>query len=118
MSDATVHSAIRAVSGALLAAGIDEGRREARLLVAEVTGHDAARLLAYPEKVLTPAMLGDLDRMVARRAAREPLSRILGWREFYGRRFKIDPAVLDPRPDTETLVDIVLELMAGRGAGA
>jgi release factor glutamine methyltransferase len=65
-------------------------------------------------------------RMVARRENREPVSRILGEREFYGRRFVVTPDVLDPRPDTETLIDAALKLLRpgarildlGTGTGA
>ncbi len=60
-----------------------------------------------------------------RRLAHEPVSRILGAREFYGRRFRVTPDVLDPRPDTETLIDAALALIArsclldlGTGSGA
>jgi release factor glutamine methyltransferase len=50
-----------------------------------------------------------IDEIVTRRARGEPLSRIFGWREFYGRRFDINEYTLDPRPDSETLIDAVLK---------
>lgn len=50
-----------------------------------------------------------IDDIVARRACGEPLSRIFGWREFYGRRFDLNAHTLDPRPDSETLIDVVLK---------
>ena len=56
-----------------------------------------------------------MGRCVARRVAREPVSRILGKRDFYGRSFAISPATLDPRPDSETLIAAVLELAAAEG---
>ena len=52
---------------------------------------------------------------MARRAKREPVSRILGWREFYGRPFTISPATLDPRPDTETVVEAALQVIREEG---
>ena len=52
---------------------------------------------------------------MVRRAKREPVSRILGWREFYGRPFTISPATLDPRPDSETLVESALEIVREEG---
>ncbi len=92
----------------LATAGLD-----ARLLVmaaAEVT-HE--QLIADPGREVSRGTLRSIEKMVARRLRREPVSRILGAREFYGRRFKLTPAVLDPRPDTELLVDVALDL-AGR----
>jgi release factor glutamine methyltransferase len=58
---------------------------------------------------LTPAQAAEFEALLARRAAREPLSHILGYREFYGRNFKVTRAVLDPRPDSETLIEAVLK---------
>ncbi|HEX9881107.1 MAG TPA: peptide chain release factor N(5)-glutamine methyltransferase, partial [Hyphomicrobium sp.] len=56
-----------------------------------------------------------LAEMLRRRCAREPVSRILGAREFYGRTFKVTPATLDPRPDSETLIEAALEIVDREG---
>ncbi|MCL4767213.1 MAG: peptide chain release factor N(5)-glutamine methyltransferase [Hyphomicrobiaceae bacterium] len=92
-------------------AGIEPAAREGRLLVAAALGVDAGRLLSRPETPLGAAEEAVLDSLVARRIAREPVSRILGSRGFYGRDFEISPATLDPRPDSETLIEAGLELI-------
>lgn len=90
------------------AAGIDSARADARLLVAAATGLDATALASRPEFTLTSDQLRALERMAVRREAREPVSRILGRRGFYGLDLAISPATLDPRPETETIVEEVL----------
>ena len=72
-------------------------------------GLSAAQVLSQPERRLSPEQVERLDRCIARRRNREPVSRILGEREFYGRSFAISPATLDPRPDSETLIEAALE---------
>ena len=96
---------------------------DARLLLQEAAGLTAAEIIADPARDLGPDLVQTFNGFIARRAAREPVSRIIGWREFYGRRFKVTPDVLDPRPDTECVVDLALRLFkAGRfvdlGAGS
>jgi release factor glutamine methyltransferase len=107
--------AVQRVSRALAQAGVDTPSRDARLLVAEAAGCDSARLIAEPERVLTQAERRHLKVLAKRRCAREPVSRILGHREFYGRNFDISPAVLDPRPDSETLIEMALGLVDEEG---
>ena len=105
---------VRAAARALSAAGIADARREARLIL----GHAAGRPgdVVFPRDVeLDEAGRMRFDAAVARRAAREPLSRILGTREFWSLPFRLGPATLDPRPDTETLVEAVLARLADRG---
>src|SRR5262249_13219660 len=75
----------------------------------------AAHLLARPEQSLRPVEVKSFACLIARRAGREPVSRILGEREFYGRVFGLSPATLDPRPDSETLIDATLKLVAREG---
>ena len=65
-------------------------------------------IVADPNLALNPEEIAQLEAMLERRLKREPVSRILGWREFYGRKFQINPHVLDPRPDTEVLVETAL----------
>ena len=107
--------AVQRVSRALAQAGVDTPSRDARLLVAEAAGCDSARLIAEPERPLTQAERRHLEVLAKRRCAREPVSRILGRREFYGRNFGISPAVLDPRPDSETLIETALGLVDEEG---
>jgi release factor glutamine methyltransferase len=99
----------------LAVAGVEEAARDARLLVGAATGLDAAALLARPEAPVAADAVRRLDALIARRSAREPVSRILGEREFYGRTFSLSPATLDPRPDSEVLIELALELVRKRG---
>jgi len=100
----------------LAQAGIAEPRREARLLVAAATGLSQAALLADPDRRLDELQSRRLDEFARRRAGREPLSRILGWREFWSLRFALGVDTLDPRPDSETLVEAALEWVGGERA--
>ena len=92
------------VTDRLREAGIEEPRREARLLLAFALGTNAAGLLARDE--IDPLLYA---APLARRAAREPLAYITGHREFWGLPFLTSPATLIPRPDTETLIEAVLQ---------
>jgi release factor glutamine methyltransferase len=102
----TIHETALALAGA----GIAEARREARLLLAAAAGLDAATVIAHPEMILDPAQGARLAGFTRRRAAGEPISRILGWREFWSLRFALGPDTLDPRPDSESLIAAALEL--------
>ena len=104
---------VRRVSAALASAGIAAAPDEARRLVMAALGIDALSLVTGAERLLTPAEQARIAQVLTRRCGREPLSRIAGEREFYGRAFEVTPATLDPRPDTETLVEAALEI-AGR----
>lgn len=97
------------------AAGIDGGMRDARLLLLEALGISAEDLVRAPERRLTDEEGRRLSDFARRRLAREPVSRILGTRGFYGRTFRITPATLDPRPCTETVIEAALELADGEG---
>jgi release factor glutamine methyltransferase len=100
----------------LRAAGIEAPRREARLLAALALECTGEMLIADPERPIGEREADRFRRFVARRAAREPLSRIRGRREFWSLDFALGPSTLDPRPDSETLVEAALALLpAGRG---
>jgi release factor glutamine methyltransferase len=114
----TLAEAQREVGGRLAPAGIPEPRREARLLVAAATGLSAAALIADPGRPLSESEAGRLAEFARRRAAREPLSRILGWREFWSLRFALGPETLDPRPDSETLIEAALDWVGSKRAEA
>lgn len=81
---------------------------DAKVLLSFVTGRDAAHLIAHPEAPVGPEQRRAYDALVARRHAGEPVAYLTGEREFYGRPFKVNPAVLIPRPETELLVDLAL----------
>jgi release factor glutamine methyltransferase len=94
-------------AGHLRAAGIDNPRREARLLLAHVLGLSQEELLSG-HGMPNPAAMAAFEAVVRRRVGREPLAYILGVREFWSLDFAVGPGVLVPRPDTETLVEAAL----------
>ena len=105
---------MRDTAVALTAAGIDNARFEARLLLAEASGLTIEQLVARGTDDV-PANVVEMARsLTARRVRREPMAYILGEREFWGLPFKVSPAVLVPRPDSETLIEAVLSLMPDR----
>lgn len=81
-------------------------RLEARLLLMLASGLPRTRVMAFPETLLDAASVDHFVSLQQRRLAGEPIAYLLGEREFYGRRFKVSPDVLIPRPETEMLVDI------------
>ena len=95
------------------AAKLDEPQREAALLIAATCGARLVDLIAAPDAPLGEAA-GTLEAFAQRREAGEPLSRILGRREFWSLDFAISPDVLDPRPDTETIIEAALGALAER----
>ena len=96
------------------AAGIETPVTDARVLVCAAAGIDHAALLREPEAVLDEAAATLLQGHVARRLAGEPVARILGFREFWSLRFTITPDVLDPRADSEAIVEAALEVAGSR----
>ena len=97
-----------------LAPVAEQPRSEARRLVEAALDWPVASQLADPDQIIDAASVEALDALLHRRAERqEPLSRILGRREFWGLLLEIDGATLDPRPDTETLVELALDLFSG-----
>ena len=94
-----------------LAESSDTSAGDAQGLVAEAMSQSTAWVLAHPDARLAEQQAAWLDQAVRRCAAGEPLAYVLGWWEFYGRRFQVSPDVLIPRPETESLVDRVLEFL-------
>lgn len=95
---------------------VEDPRREARLLLAAALGDRPELVIGYPDRELDRAEAAAFADMVDRRTLREPVSRILGRREFWSLPFRISPATLDPRPDSETLVEVVLARFPDRSA--
>lgn len=93
---------LKQATAQLGAAGIDEPQREARILLA------AAMKSQRVEREPTAAERAAFEKMLERRAAREPVAYILGRKEFWSLEFEVSPAVLIPRPDSETLIDAAL----------
>ena len=112
----TAGAAVAAVARRLAAASIAESRREARLLVALALGVEPGVVLGYPERPLDGGAQARLAALTARRAAREPYSRLAGRRQFWSLDLAISPDTLDPRPDSETLVDAALASLPDRAA--
>lgn len=86
----------------LRGAGIADARREARLLLGHALGRDPTSLIGAAQESVDP---GAFPQLLARRAARAPLSQVLGHREFWSLCFQVTPDVLTPRPDSETLIE-------------
>ena len=112
----TRQGALAHARNALHAAGIDDPALEARLLVADALGIDALGLLTGTGEIVPPAAEGRLASHLRRRIAREPVGRILGTREFWGMPFRLSAETLEPRPDTETLVEATLTRVPDRTA--
>jgi len=100
---------------ALSVAGIDSARLDAEILLAAACHISRAMLLADAVR-MDSDIIKRFRRMVARRAEREPLAYIIGRKEFFSLDFEVTPAVLIPRPETETLVECALKFVADRGA--
>jgi release factor glutamine methyltransferase len=111
----TIAETLRDGARSLAEAGIDNARLESRLLLAHALGRTSEDLI---RDLTAPAPASDFVRLIARRAAGEPLAYILGWREFWSLRFRVSPATLIPRPESETLVEAALALWPDRLAPA
>lgn len=109
----TVEDLLRRGAARLRAAGVATARLDARILLGAVLEREPASLLPGETRPVGQAAGNRYDSLIDRRAAREPVGRILGRREFYGRVFRITPATLEPRPDSETTVDLALECLGG-----
>jgi release factor glutamine methyltransferase len=96
----------------LQAAGVDSPVIDARLLVEAAAGATRADILAEPRRPLSAEQSQALEAYVARRERREPVSHILGTKGFWKIMLRVTPAVLTPRPDTETILDVVLPMFA------
>lgn len=93
---------------ALVKAGIEDAKLDARLIVEHFSGTTRTDAIGRPETTIPPDAAIAIRQAIARRAGGEPVHRILGFREFYGLKLFLSPETLEPRPDTETLVDAVL----------
>ncbi|NKB49673.1 MAG: peptide chain release factor N(5)-glutamine methyltransferase [Alphaproteobacteria bacterium] len=107
-----VATALDRIARRLESAGVDNAGLDARLLVGAATGESAAGLIARPERALSSAETDRLAAMTARRCACEPMSHILGRREFWSLDFDVSADVLTPRADSETLIEAACEFIS------
>jgi len=115
MSDAfagqTIETARRMLTARLRTNSIDAAELDARILIGAVLGLDLTGMIAAAERRVTAAEAARLEDAVRRRVAREPVARIIGVREFWGLPLQLSAATLVPRPDTETVVELALEML-------
>ncbi len=121
---ATQGEALEAAIESFTAAGIQMPRLDAEVMLASITGRDRSSFVANPEATLTPAESRSFATAVRRRLRREPVAYILGRKGFRYIDLIVDPRVLVPRPESEMLVELALELKPetvleiGTGSGA
>ena len=111
----SLNQAFVAAATSLRQAGIETPELDARLLLCHASGLSHEATIARAREGLRPEAAARLDEAIARRLKREPVARITGFREFFGRTFRLGPQTLDPRPDTETIVETALDLVEERG---
>jgi release factor glutamine methyltransferase len=98
----------------LEAAGIGTAHLDVLVLLEDALGKDRSWLLAHPEMTVQGSTLYSLGRKIRRRAQHEPLAYIRGKTEFYGREFMVNKHVLEPRPESETMIDLALKVIGYR----
>jgi release factor glutamine methyltransferase len=114
-ADASVAEALDLMTRAFRSASIDEAEADARVLAGHALRLDRAKLIAQSDRVLDAREIAAISALAARRLAREPVSRILGQREFWSLALSVTPDVLVPRPETETLVEAGLDFVVRSG---
>lgn len=107
----TLAAVLAAAKQRLAGHGIEDPALEARMIVEHFTGSERRDAIASPERIVPEDQEERIEAALDRRLAGEPVHRIFGFRSFYGLRLKLSPDTLEPRPDTETLVDAVLPLL-------
>ena len=112
----TIEAARRALAAELKSAGIDSAELDARMLVGAVLGLDLTGMITTAGRILTPEEALRLEDFTRRRLAGAPVARILGVKEFWGLPLQLSAATLVPRPDTETVVEMALEILRADGA--
>lgn len=119
----TAAEVMAAAAARLRAAGVPDPARDARLLLAHAASVDAARVTLIAPEEIAPEIEERYENLISLRAVRVPVSQLVGSRAFFGRDFKISRHVLDPRPETETLIELSLSepfatvLDLGTGSG-
>ncbi|MEJ2623196.1 MAG: peptide chain release factor N(5)-glutamine methyltransferase [Pseudolabrys sp.] len=108
---ATIASARRALQDLLAHAGIDSADIDARLLIEHALGIDRTTVMTQGARALSADEVAAIDTLVARRLKHEPVARIVGEKEFWSLMLAVTPDVLVPRPDTETVVELALDVI-------
>lgn len=111
----TLAMARQALADQFRQAGIDSADADARLLIAHALGIDRTAIMTNGERALTAQERLTLDALTERRMAHEPVARIFGVKEFWSLALHISPAVLVPRPETETVVEAALDFIVRGG---
>jgi release factor glutamine methyltransferase len=111
----TVETARRALTLRFKSGAIESAELDARLLVGAVLGLDLTGLITAARRQLAPNEATRLEEFTQRRLAREPVARILGHKDFWGLTLKLSQETLVPRPDTETVVELALEMLRADG---
>lgn len=118
---------LQASTATLAAANVPSARLDCLILLEDVTGQDRSWLLAHPEYGIDQKTVNSLEALLKRRAKHEPLAYIRNQTEFYGRTFYVDKHVLEPRPESETMIELLKKLKlpkdpiivdVGTGSGA
>ena len=115
MSAQTIEAARRALTAQFKSAAIESAELDARILAGHALGLDLTGLISAAQRRLTPGESARLAQFARRRLAGEPVARILGEKEFWGLPLQLSSATLVPRPDTETVVELAMELMRAGG---
>ena len=107
----TVETARRTLTARFRTNAIDSAELDARILVGAALGLDLTGLITAATRTLTAAEAARLEDLACRRLTGEPVARILGAKEFWGLPLRLSAATLVPRPDTETVVELALEML-------
>jgi release factor glutamine methyltransferase len=111
----TIETARRVLTARFKANAIDSAELDARLLAGAVLGLDLTGMITAADRRLSADESARLDQFAQRRLAGEPVARILGHKEFWGLSLQLSPATLVPRPDTEAVVELALEMLRANG---
>ena len=110
MSEALHH-----VAQSFRTGGVEEAEADARVLIGHVLHLDRARLIAQSDRILEAREVTVISALATRRLRREPVSRIVGQKEFWSLPISVTPDVLVPRPETETVVEAALDFVMRSG---
>lgn len=110
----TIGEWLKSTTEKLQKAGIATARLDCLVLLEDVTGKERSWLLAHPETDMDNSKIRKLESSIKRRLTHEPLAYIRGKTEFYGREFVVNSHTLEPRPETETMIELLLNLIESR----